>query len=914
METAMIRNCGRLIGLLIFASGYLIAADYRWTNAVGDGDWTNPQNFEAGGVVPSRVPDSSDTVTISDDTTVSLSYDVADEVKMRSCEVFGGVARIIPEGDASVVDITVPGNQRLVLACAIVNSASALRGLLIKRGEGELDLSSYGKVKVSSDFYDYYTNFEILDGVLKFPQDVSTEDALYGVVTVRKPGVLFTGNVCKSLKSNDFVGLYGDGTITNSHWQACGISVRNYGEFAGVVSGMNSFTVRGFLQLLGSDSIACGDSVTVRYNYGYGARPAHGCIGITKFGMKRTTNDETVERMPSSIGFAEAICIRDNGGAVAYLGNGETTDKDLQIWNPGADYPAIIDAGANGGLVWNGVWGLRNSDYSTANHSLARLVITGSNKTECVMNGVIETRRLLGTNYNICITKEGTGKWRVNNNTNGNMTGVWQIREGTLAFDSIAETNINSALGKSTLLYQDFAGKPSDDRKVGHAIVLGGGTTRGDLEYVGTTNCISTTRLFAVDGVGAVVNNGDGKLVLSGFESLKGCAGGSTLVLGGANEMENVANDICDGVDGCISLHKEGTGSWTVGGESLLSGGISVSEGRLAVSRPRFTWFRWEIVSRHENGDTGTNARTVSIDELALYDAEGNRINTGMTERCLERQDGNNRWCVPLVETTDFFGGESVRSLQPNEASILETDGYRCYYGANKYYPLANVLDGGDGFVSGLLVGKSIIMRLAEGAPAVKYWDWCHYASNGRSVREMRLYGSEGGRVWHLIGSRVSDWSDVEGNDGFAYPHGTGMWEYKRVKRGNEIAGVQPGIEITVVPSGAATAFARVSSVAVAKGAELCVEGAALDVPKIFVNVAGMGAIRGVALSDGGTIDIVGGADRGDFTVSVDFTGVVLPERYSFTVNGKWTNRSVRLSEDRKSIFVTTKGLAILLR
>ncbi len=892
---------------------WLSAADYVYTNAQGDGDWANVLNYSVGGAAPSALPGSEDTVTIPDNATVLLEYDAADESKRRSCEVFGGVGRIIPEGDGAVIDISIPADCRLELSCAIAGSFSDPQGLLVKRGEGELDLAAVGKVRQSSSNYDYYTNVEVIDGILKFPQAVSTDDAFYGTVTVRKPGILFSGNVAKSLKRNRIKCLYGDGSITNDHTALCEMRVSG-GEFTGIISGMNNLSCDGALNLLGADSVSCADSVTIWYNYGYGADGVRGCLGILKFGMKGAAIDGASSSAPSSIGYADTINTRDNGGAILYLGDGETTDKDFRIWNPQADYPCTIDAGANGGLVWNGTWGLRDSNYSTANHSLARLVITGSNRTECVMNGVIETRSLLGTNYNMCITKCGTGKWRINNNTNGNMTGVWQVKDGTLAFDSIAETNMNSALGKSTLLYRDFAGKPSDDVKVDYAIVLGGDETRGDLEYVGTTNCVSATRKFVVDGVGAILNNGTGLLRLSGFGVLPARSGGSTLVLGGGNTMENAADNVCDGDSGRLSLRKEGAGTWSVGGGSTLSGDVTVDAGRLVLSRPHFTWFRWEIVSRHDNSESGTNGKTVSLTELALYDVDGNRLNADMTNHCTEVQSGSDLWCVPTVETLGFFGGESVRSLDPNEASILEAEGYRSYLGGNYYKPLSNLFDGKDTPIYGLFIGKSIIMRLPEGSPEARYWDWCHYAKNGRSVKEMRLYGSVDGRDWTLVGTRVSDWSEVEGNDGKAYPTKLNMWECKRVELGAESSDAQPGQEISIVPEYAATAFNAISSVAVAKGAELHAEGGAICVPKISVDSSGMGTLSGFALAEGGTIDIADGTGRVDFSIDADFTGVALPEDYSFTMNGKHTRMAIRLSDDRKTISVHSRGLVILLK
>ncbi len=904
---------GILCGVVSLLSHSAIAADYRWTDAVGDGDWANVQNYSVGGTIPSTLPGASDTVTIPDNATVRLEYDATDESKKRSCEVFGGVGRIIPEGVNVVIDVTVSVSSQLELSCAIVGSFSEPQGLLIKRGEGELDLMSVGKAMQSSSNYDYYTNVEVIDGILKFPQAVSMDDAFYGTVTVRNPGILFTGKVCQNLESNRIKHLYGDGTITNDHTALCEMRV-NGGEFSGTISGMNYLSCQGALNLLGVDGTSCADSVAIRRNYGYGADGAHGCLGILKFGLKGSVIDGALSNTPSSIGYADTICTRDYGGAILYLGNGETTDKDFRIWNPMADYPCTIDAGANGGLVWNGVWGLRNSNYSTANHSLARLVITGSNRTECVMNGIIETRSLSGTNYNMCITKSGIGKWRINNNTNGNMTGVWQIKDGTLTFDSIAETNINSALGKSTLLYRDFAGKPSDDMKVDYAIVLGGNETRGNLEYVGSTNCISATRKFVVDGMGAILNNGTGLLRLSDFSVLPTRNGDSTLVLGGSNTMENAVNNVCDGEGGRLSLRKEDEGTWRVGGESTFSGKVAVDAGRLVLSRPHFTWFRWEIVSRHDNADGGSSAKTVSLTELALYDRDGNRLNVNMVDRCTKVQNGNEFWCVPTVETLGFFGGEAIRNLEPNEASILESEGYRSYWGGNYYNPLSNLFDEGDSHIFGQFIGKSIIMRLSDGSLEAKYWDWCHYAQNGRSVKEMRLYGSVDGRDWTPIGSRVSDWSEVDGNDGKAYPTKLNMWEYKRVALGAELSDVQPGLEISIVPEGASTAFCGISSVSVAKDAELFAEGGIISVPKISVDSNGMGTLTGFALAEGGTIDIADDTGRGDFSIDVDFTGVAFPEDYSFTLNGKHTRMAIRLSNDKKTISVHSRGLVIHLK
>ena len=49
-------------------------------------------------------------------------------------------------------------------------------------------------------------------------------------------------------------------------------------------------------------------------------------------------------------------------------------------------------------------------------------------------------------------------------NDDSDMLGVWRILEGTLRFDTIAETNVNSSLGKATMLYKDLSGVLAQDQ------------------------------------------------------------------------------------------------------------------------------------------------------------------------------------------------------------------------------------------------------------------------------------------------------------------------------------------------------------------------------------------------------------------------------------------------------------------
>ena len=161
----MHQKYGRL--MVVFAVGALLAAagdNYTWTNARGDGDWTQPGNFIEGAVqtptgeetVAIVCPGADDEVFLPVNAAVTLEYDTSDPVKKASCEAFAAVKAIRPYAGA-VIDITVPGNTTFPLACSLARGTAESNynmGHLVKRGAGELVLNAAGTIFSGSDYHD----------------------------------------------------------------------------------------------------------------------------------------------------------------------------------------------------------------------------------------------------------------------------------------------------------------------------------------------------------------------------------------------------------------------------------------------------------------------------------------------------------------------------------------------------------------------------------------------------------------------------------------------------------------------------------------------------------------------------------------------------------------------------------------
>lgn len=118
------------------------------------------------------------------------------------------------------------------------------------------------------------------------------------------------------------------------------------------------------------------------------------------------------------------------------------------------------------------------------------------------------------------------------------------------------------------------------------------GSITATLRYVGTEDSytdrainLASSNATATSVTAVIENNGTGFLqFLSPFTSSgTNVAAQRTLVLTGSNEGDNRIVGIGNNGTAATALEKRGTGTWSVTGGSLFSGGVTVNEGRLLV-------------------------------------------------------------------------------------------------------------------------------------------------------------------------------------------------------------------------------------------------------------------------------------------------------------------------------------------
>ena len=101
--------------------------------------------------------------------------------------------------------------------------------------------------------------------------------------------------------------------------------------------------------------------------------------------------------------------------------------------------------------------------------------------------------------------------------------GAWTIEDGSLQFESLGQRGVACSLGTSTNCMESYTGLIDTDKRVPWAFALGGPSTAGTLEYVGTTNVYCTTRPILIKGKGGTLkNSSDSPFVFGGISSASG--------------------------------------------------------------------------------------------------------------------------------------------------------------------------------------------------------------------------------------------------------------------------------------------------------------------------------------------------------------------------------------------------------
>lgn len=700
-------------------------------------------------------------------------------------------------------------------------------------------------------------------------------------------------------KNTTINGLSGHGVVTNAFNTERILTIGVKGdttlyEFAGRIDGKIGINSTGRLRLTGVESATSSRLVVLRNSDTHNGAPVCGTLDIMRFGTSGDSCSSIGKPPASSTG---SVDIRYSGW-LTYFGVGETTDRyfAFRYLKDGARaYPNTLDAGPNGGVTFTGTFELaKESGYA------ARMVLTGSNTSECVLAGPFKD----GGDGTTHITKRGSGVWRFADNASRNNRNGFAVEEGTLRFDSIAEKGSVCSLGLATKLQKPYQGTYTADNDEDYAYLLGGATTNVVFEFTGSRYDGVTTRPIALKGKGGRLKSSSssdcGGISFSGVSALEEGDAVKTLYLSGKNVAGQLGN-VSDG-KGRLGITKEDFGTWTLFGNQTFSGPLNVEAGKLIVARQRpYTWFKFIV--------RGVTGEVFYFNEIGLFDANGNRQNLGLKavydESLTLGAYGNNK-----LDWHELGFGEATigtKSLIYYYAQDnLKMD---CLFDGNveTCWRTAKTATSGIPNWDGNWV--PIVMRLADGANEVSGCDVVSWST--QSITAFSLEGSCDGTTWvNLLEKRQGefDYSKTKKwlSDLSAFPSADG----KHIPaEGWRFVGHEPA---------AGSQLQNVSAVNVAPGATLKAVG------QVALNCLTIDAARGNGVVDGfdfaeeGTLQVVSGsAGLRQFTAPLLLAN--LPEgalarlkKWKVAVNGVRTAASVSYADG--VVTVTRPGGVIVLR
>ena len=679
--------------------------------------------------------------------------------------------------------------------------------------------------------------------------------------------------------------LWGGGIITNRYGSAR-LTFRDskpprYCEFSGIIGRGIRFYIGEKVNLM-----LTGTNSTVTPEIGAGA-----VLGFKKFGM---------QGQRSSMGTSGVTLRGDAAGTVLYLGEGETSDKSLTSWTLG-NYEHIIDAGATGGLNLTGALYGYNSNQPEQSYGMKRLVLTGSNTVPCVFSGTLPTWTLFTTNYNWHVTKRGTGTWRFADKKQTH-AGAWTVEDGTLQFESLKEKGTACSLGTSTNLMSNYGGLSDESKRVDWAFALGGATTRGTMEYIGTNDATCTTRPVILQGQGGTFASSS-NAVMRFYGASADSGVDATLTLGGdATAVTNVIGDVTDG-KGKLSLAKDGEGTWRLFGTNDFTGSLAVNKGTLIVDNPvNYSWFKFSVTESF-----GQNERA-QMTELGIWDENGNRIN---------------HYLYPYTN----YWGKAEGSLPEGMCAYWRSGTVSdTYYtsGVTSVRPLEGIFDDGTALVPGRSTYMSpslgvtmnpevpstwipIVMHLTNGIGRAASFDAVVPSGNtDRNVKSFVLEGSLDGIHWNFLTNIV-----LEENIG-------GKWLSSGAKYSGGTSGTHTGgWPIEGGPEDVPPALENVESVSVAAGARLVASGYVAPIKGLTVDVNGAGVIDGFAFAAGreNTLNVVNLPEGGAVLPGtyVNCTGLENLAGWSISVGGNPTAR-YKTTVSGGVLRVTATGMMISFR
>ena len=930
------------------AAGYVDAATKTWSGAVNNYDWTNPGNYQGG------LPSAGDTVELPDGASVQLN-DAASFTFVNTLD------RITPASNATLT-VTLAANVTNSLEVpftAYPTVTSPYYGRIVKTGGGTLFLNSMkldnGQSGNACKYLDYYCRIDITEGDVAMKQNAGSKNGQLGVVTVSAgatlfpyadPSVTLTYEVCATY----FAEMWGSGSIRamtkpagsyKYFWLHPDYSLtQSDSVFEGDIGENLSIYANGRWQLTGTQS-TCNPGIQIANGRDRGADGPR--LAVAKLGKENET---------SSIGKGrnQIVSFRSTGGYLLYTGTGETTDRKFHVQSGGdTQYPSSIDGGIHGGLDIAG-------DVSVSHYQgkMERLVLTGADSTTNKISGALTSGDQQpssgGLTGGLFFIKRGLGVWRFADVVSGknlnvglreNRTG-FTIEEGTLQFASLADTNRYCSLGLGTRLQEPYGGAYDTSHNVDYFFRLGRTNATHSiptLELSGLGNAdwgVNVgTRKVAMAGSGRISNASTNRFRLGGVSAL---AGGEEetkyLYLGGTRDGGDEILDLTDGA-GKLGVVKDGSGTWTLGGDVNFTGLLDVQEGTLVVKRysSRNTWFRFTAPEMLQNCDDQYDAWAASWPdqatknpkgqgflfagvELGLFDRDGNLITRGITncwKSCNVEPGGVGYDRTGAGGIGSIYGtGDGSRTLDQLFDGSFDGSHFWHTYWANNGDCGYLTQDNPNGWTP-------VVFRLTNGAPEVASWDLGRYYNIGgnaayREITAAILESSPDGVNWTTVTNMTSIPMATSGgrywSSDFSTVPSAGV---SALHTGWPVQG-DSGRTWTVMPN---------TPVKVASGATLRADISADEaagkpvLSNITISSAGNGTIDGFAFAANGTLNVEG-VSGGSDTVNISFTftnatALANLANWSVQLDGE-VKRNKRLSATENGIVIFPYGLRVILR
>lgn len=245
-----------------------------------------------------------------------------------------------------------------------------------------------------------------------------------------------------------------------------------------------------------------------------------------------------------------------NGGALQYLGTGDSTDH---LFTLGASPNSSLSAEGTGAIRFTNTGAVAFSSPNTAQ----TVTLTGSSTADNSLAALLADN---GASGKTSLRKTGAGTWILRNPAS-TYTGVTTIVGGVLGVDKLTNGGQASSIGASSSAATN--------------LVIGSGAT---LRYTGAGD--TTDRLFTLStGSSVIESSGTGAIVFSntGAAAYAG-TGVRTLSLGGSNTGNNtMGGSIIDWQGNATTLAKNDAGTWLLTGTNTYTGNTVINGGILQL-------------------------------------------------------------------------------------------------------------------------------------------------------------------------------------------------------------------------------------------------------------------------------------------------------------------------------------------